>query len=48
MELKKWPHPRSVECINYKAKLRGAESGLESAEAFKCLIKVLKKKIFLK
>ena len=43
MELKKWPHPRSVECINYKAKLRGAESGLESAEAFKCLIKVLKK-----
>lgn len=33
-ELRNWPHPRSVEGIEVKAKHRGMEVGLECAEAF--------------
>lgn len=32
-ELRAWPHPRSVEAIRALAQLRGAESGMEAAEA---------------
>lgn len=33
-ELKKFPHPRSVETIRTLARRRGSEAGLKSAEAF--------------
>ena len=34
MELKKWPHPRSLKAINALILWRGATAGLEAAEAF--------------
>jgi len=34
-EVKKWPHPRSVEGVDVLARKRGSESGLEYAEAFR-------------
>ncbi len=37
LELKEYPHPRSLEGIKIKAKARGMEVGLEYAEAFKIL-----------
>ncbi len=41
-ELKEWPHPRSIEGIKNQAYLRGSQSGLRAAEAFKILIDVMK------
>lgn len=32
-ELRAWPHPRSIEGVEYQARLRGIEVGLEAAEA---------------
>ena len=34
VELRKWPHPRSVEGVGYLAKWRGATIGVDAAEAF--------------
>ena len=39
-ELKKWPHPRSIEGITVNAAYRGMMSGLKSAEAFKLVRRV--------
>jgi LmbE family N-acetylglucosaminyl deacetylase len=33
-EMRPWPHPRSFEAVSHLAHLRGAASGLDSAEAF--------------
>ncbi len=33
-ELREYPHPRSVKAAEYKARSRGAEAGIEAAEAF--------------
>ena len=33
-ELKKWPHPRSVEGVKLLSKIRGSSVGLSNAEAF--------------
>ncbi len=40
-ELKKYPHPRSLEGVKLIAKNRGMEVGLNYAEAFKC-VRVIK------
>ena len=40
MEMRKFPHPRSLEAVEYLAKLRGSQSGLEAAEAFKIIREV--------
>jgi LmbE family N-acetylglucosaminyl deacetylase len=37
LELKEYPHPRSIEGVKIKAKARGMDVGLEFAEAFKIL-----------
>jgi LmbE family N-acetylglucosaminyl deacetylase len=37
-QLKEFPHPRSLEAIEYSAKLRGSTIGVKAAEAF-CLIR---------
>ena len=37
-EMRQWPHPRSIEAVDYLAKLRGAQVGVEAAEAF-CLLR---------
>jgi LmbE family N-acetylglucosaminyl deacetylase len=37
LELKEFPHPRSLEGAKIKAKARGMEVGLEFAEAFKII-----------
>ncbi len=42
-ELRIFPHPRSVDGVKYLAHLRGAETGVEAAEAFR-LIRALEKK----
>ena len=42
VELKKFPHPRSIEAIEVLAKKRGSECGLLAAEAFMLLREVLK------
>ncbi len=42
-ELREWPHPRSLEGIKYQSYLRGSQSGLKAAEAFKVLIDVVEK-----
>jgi hypothetical protein len=34
LEIRQFPHPRSIEGIKTLAKLRGMEVGLEAAEAF--------------
>jgi len=36
-ELNNFPHPRSIEVINSISKIRGMESGLKNAEAFKII-----------
>ncbi len=41
-EMRPFPHPRSVEAIEALAKLRGANSGLQMAEAFQVCREVLK------
>lgn len=33
-EMRDWPHARSISAVNYLAKLRGANIGVEAAEAF--------------
>lgn len=33
-EMRQWPHPRSIEAVNYLAKWRGCCVGIEAAEAF--------------
>lgn len=33
-ELRDWPHPRSIQAVEYLARWRGAMAGLEAAEAF--------------
>lgn len=33
-ELREYPHPRSIKAAEYKARSRGAEVGIEAAEAF--------------
>ena len=40
-ELKKFPHPRSVEAIRALAMKRGSEAGLKSAEAFMIVREIL-------
>jgi hypothetical protein len=39
-EIRAWPHPRSVEGIKALASLRGAEAGLEAAEALRVMREV--------
>ncbi len=40
-EIKKFPHPRSVEAIESLAKYRGMQSGLEKAESFMQIRKII-------
>jgi LmbE family N-acetylglucosaminyl deacetylase len=40
-ELRDWPHPRSLEAIEYQAKNRGAQSGMNAAEAFMTLRRIV-------
>lgn len=37
-EIRFWPHPRSVKAVALQARMRGAEAGLEAAEAL-CLLR---------
>lgn len=39
-ELRPWPHPRSIEAVEFLARWRGSECGLEAAEAFDLLREV--------
>lgn len=34
MEMRPWPHPRSLEAVEHLARWRGATAGMEAAEAF--------------
>ena len=34
MEMREWPHPRSMEGVTHLAKWRGATIGVDTAEAF--------------
>jgi N-acetylglucosamine malate deacetylase 1 len=34
MEMRDWPHSRSIEAVHYLAKWRGASAGVEAAESF--------------
>jgi hypothetical protein len=36
-EIREYPHPRSIESIEIKAKQRGIQVGLEAAEAFEVI-----------
>ena len=36
-ELRDFPHPRSLEAVRLNARLWGAKTGLEYAEAFECV-----------
>ncbi len=40
LELREWPHPRSIKGIQYQSYLRGSQSGLKAAEAFKLLVDI--------
>jgi len=40
-ELRKAPHPRSVEGLMHLAGLRGIQTGLKSAEAFQCVRRIV-------
>lgn len=40
MEMRDWPHPRSVSAVKHQAHLRGVQVGVEAAEAF-CLLREL-------
>lgn len=42
VELKKFPHPRSIEAIEILAKKRGSEAGVQAAEAFMLLREIIK------
>ncbi len=37
-EIRYWPHPRSIQAVAFQARMRGAEAGLEAAEAL-CLLR---------
>ncbi len=39
-EMRAWPHPRSIDAIEHLARWRGAQVGVEAAEAF-CLLRQL-------
>ena len=39
-EMRKWPHARSIEAVEHLARWRGAQVGVEAAEAF-CLLRQL-------
>ena len=34
MEMREWPHPRSIKGVTHLAKWRGATIGVDTAEAF--------------
>ena len=34
MEMREWPHPRSIEGVTHLAKWRGASVGVDAAESF--------------
>lgn len=40
-EMRRWPHARSLEAVEHLARWRGAQVGVEAAEAF-CLLRQLK------
>lgn len=40
VEMRDWPHARSLEAVEHLARLRGAQVGVEAAEAF-CLLRQL-------
>lgn len=40
-EMRDWPHARSLKAIDYQAKLRGSQLGVNAAEAFKLLRKLI-------
>ena len=35
--MRDWPHARSIEAIQYNAKLRGSQIGTDAAEAYQLL-----------
>ena len=39
-EMRDWPHPRSIQSVRNLSLLRGAQVGLEAAEAFMMLRKI--------
>jgi len=39
-EMRDWPHARSLEAVEHLARWRGAQVGVEAAEAF-CLLRQL-------
>lgn len=41
-ELREWPHPRSLKGIEYQAKNRGAQCGVDAAEVFATLRRIIK------
>lgn len=41
-EMRKWPHARSIQALDYLAKWRGANVGVEAAEAFMLGRKIIK------
>lgn len=40
-ELREWPHPRSLKALEHQAKNRGAQAGMEAAEAFMTLRRIV-------
>ena len=40
-EMRDWPHARSIQAVDYQAKLRGSQLGVNAAEAFKLLRKLI-------
>ena len=43
-EMRSWPHSRSIEAIEYLVRWRGAQVGVNAAEAF-CLLRNLSKNL---
>lgn len=41
-ELREWPHPRSLKALEHQARNRGAQAGMEAAEAFMTLRRIKK------
>ena len=39
-EMRPWPHPRSIKGVEHLARWRGAQVGVDAAEAF-CLLRQL-------
>lgn len=40
-EMRAWPHARSINAVEHLARLRGAQIGVEAAEAY-CLLRMIK------